>query len=202
MLTPPFPPLDLGTEHLRWMGDSRFTYGYIKGALSRASYPCTLSILLPPGPSTQLAIARTHNLSVAGSYPAAIYPPPTDTPQEGEGEEVGLPTLQYGTAGESKILTLEEGEREGTAWTKLPSQEEMARLAEVEGTEPEWLHLDLEKSGVFFAYGGKVPFVSRDVRFPRFLHLPTLPLLTLIRPAGYALPRRRPERRPDRPRPC
>ena len=22
--------LDLGTEHLRWMGDTRFTYGFIK----------------------------------------------------------------------------------------------------------------------------------------------------------------------------
>jgi sphingosine kinase len=32
--------LDLGTEHLRWMGDTRFVYGYLReGTLNIRSYP-------------------------------------------------------------------------------------------------------------------------------------------------------------------
>jgi sphingosine kinase len=29
--------LDLGTEHLRWMGDNRFVYGYLRGSKYRRS---------------------------------------------------------------------------------------------------------------------------------------------------------------------
>lgn len=29
--------LDLGTEHLRWLGSNRFIYGYLRGGESRAS---------------------------------------------------------------------------------------------------------------------------------------------------------------------
>ncbi|THH05764.1 hypothetical protein EW145_g4558 [Phellinidium pouzarii] len=36
--------LDLGTEHLRWMGDMRFVVGYIQGVLKRKACPITLEI--------------------------------------------------------------------------------------------------------------------------------------------------------------
>lgn len=35
---------DLGTEHLRWMGQARFTYGVVRRILSRTKYPCKLSL--------------------------------------------------------------------------------------------------------------------------------------------------------------
>lgn len=35
---------DLGTEHLRWMGQARFTYGVVRRILSRTKYPCTVSL--------------------------------------------------------------------------------------------------------------------------------------------------------------
>ncbi len=31
--------LDLGTEHLRWMGDGRFVYGFLRGSESIHSFP-------------------------------------------------------------------------------------------------------------------------------------------------------------------
>lgn len=36
--------LDLGTENLRWMGDSRFIYGYLRGLISNKSCPIKVSM--------------------------------------------------------------------------------------------------------------------------------------------------------------
>ncbi|ETW85853.1 hypothetical protein HETIRDRAFT_311241, partial [Heterobasidion irregulare TC 32-1] len=36
--------LDLGTEHLRWMGSNRFVYGYLRGILTRRICPVSVSI--------------------------------------------------------------------------------------------------------------------------------------------------------------
>lgn len=36
--------LDIGTEHLRWMGDTRFTVGFIEGAIANRKQPCRLDI--------------------------------------------------------------------------------------------------------------------------------------------------------------
>jgi hypothetical protein len=30
--------IDLGTEHLRWMGSSRFTYGFLRGGKHRTVF--------------------------------------------------------------------------------------------------------------------------------------------------------------------
>ncbi|KAI5833962.1 hypothetical protein K523DRAFT_231695 [Schizophyllum commune Tattone D] len=38
--------LDLGTEHLRWMGDARFVYGFIRGVLSQK--PCPIELYYKP----------------------------------------------------------------------------------------------------------------------------------------------------------
>lgn len=35
--------LDILTEHLRWMGQHRFTYGFLKLALQRKTYPCDIA---------------------------------------------------------------------------------------------------------------------------------------------------------------
>ncbi|CDZ96822.1 Sphingosine kinase, involved in sphingolipid metabolism [Phaffia rhodozyma] len=42
--------LDLGTENLRWMGDTRFVYGFLRATLSPPSWPGTIS-LLPASPA-------------------------------------------------------------------------------------------------------------------------------------------------------
>lgn len=36
--------VDLGTEHLRWMGATRFTYGFIKLVMQRKTYPCDIAV--------------------------------------------------------------------------------------------------------------------------------------------------------------
>ena len=36
--------VDLGTEHLRWMGGARFTWGFFERLLARKVYPCDLAV--------------------------------------------------------------------------------------------------------------------------------------------------------------
>jgi len=47
--------LDLGTEHLRWMGDARFVYGYIRGVMTRRSCPVELSMKLVADDKSKMA---------------------------------------------------------------------------------------------------------------------------------------------------
>lgn len=35
---------DLGTEHLRWMGASRFTYGFLRLVMQKKTYPCDIAV--------------------------------------------------------------------------------------------------------------------------------------------------------------
>lgn len=76
---------DLGTEHLRWMGDARFTYGFLTRLIAKAQYPCDVSWKLisesKPGIRARCRAHRAHPPS---------GPPPTPQSQ-------GLPSLKYGT---------------------------------------------------------------------------------------------------------
>ncbi|GAA5824153.1 hypothetical protein JCM3770_001410 [Rhodotorula araucariae] len=141
--------LDLGTEHLRFLGDARFTLGYIQGALARRAYPCRLDICVRPRDSARgdkAALVRRHNASLSSSTPAA-------RDDEGEGPQGScapdeMPPLELGGADDAlpeAVRTLE----------RLPRDGELA--------EAGWHTLELGGEGVFFAYGGKVPFVSKDV---------------------------------------
>ncbi|GAA5975867.1 hypothetical protein JCM11641_002825 [Rhodosporidiobolus odoratus] len=172
--------LDTRTEHLRWMGDTRFTYGYAKGALARVSYPCKVSILLPPksvygGGIAKESIARHHNnsLSTPPASGSVLEAGPTE-------ENAHLPELKYGT--------IHDPLPDGPTWTHLPSQEELAKLADLDDEEGEggqWIHLDLEEKGVFFGYGGKMPFIAKDVMlFPVAHPNDGLIDLALVEPMG------------------
>ncbi|KZT26357.1 hypothetical protein NEOLEDRAFT_1091226 [Neolentinus lepideus HHB14362 ss-1] len=46
--------LDLGTEHLRWMGDTRFVVGFLRGIVKYSPCPATLSIKVVESDKTKL----------------------------------------------------------------------------------------------------------------------------------------------------
>ncbi|BGP48402.1 sphinganine kinase lcb4 [Rhodotorula kratochvilovae] len=134
--------LDLGTEHLRWMGDARFTLGYVQGAVGRRRYPCRVDVCVAPpgrGGGSKAALARRHN---------ARLDAPAQEGGSGAWEKDEMPPLKLGGADvplPKAVRTLE----------RLPADGEL--------DEEGWYTLDLSEGGVFFAYGGKVPFVSKDV---------------------------------------
>ena len=54
--------LDLGTESLRWMGDARFTVGYIQGALGKKRYPLKVEVKVV-GTTNKVKMAEQYNVS-------------------------------------------------------------------------------------------------------------------------------------------
>ncbi|KAF8478556.1 ATP-NAD kinase-like domain-containing protein [Russula ochroleuca] len=78
--------IDLGTEHLRWMGSSRFTYGFLRGVLTRKAYQFSISVKTVMSEKEKMAEALQEYNSSAPHY---------DVPPVEEGDATALPPLQY-----------------------------------------------------------------------------------------------------------
>ena len=83
--------VDCGTEHLRWMGSARFTYGFLIRLLRKQVYPCELSVKvdLPTKPE----IREHYRRGIANQLPISAASAFDDPPAG------GLPDLKYGTVG-------------------------------------------------------------------------------------------------------
>ncbi|KAK9245669.1 ATP-NAD kinase-like domain-containing protein [Lipomyces tetrasporus] len=73
---------DLGTENMRWMGESRFTVGLIMRVLSGAKYPCKVSVRISHESRTQVRQAYLEHKNKAHTSTF---------------ERTQLPDLKYGT---------------------------------------------------------------------------------------------------------
>ena len=81
--------VDLGTEHLRWMGSARFTYGFLVRVLRKTVYPCDLWVKIDI--PTKGAIREHYRKELTNHAPIEDRRGPTDA------EALrGLPELQYG----------------------------------------------------------------------------------------------------------
>lgn len=93
---------DLGTEHLRWMGEHRFTYGTVKQILKKKEYACDLWVKMEI--ETKEAIRKHYKREREGSADKM-----TTTTSTAESESVGasaaagegLPPLKYGTVADA-----------------------------------------------------------------------------------------------------
>lgn len=89
---------DLGTENLRWMGDARFTYGFLVRLLGKTVYPCDIAVDLVDDSKPSIrarTISRRHD-----STPLSTTSKPSPTsPLDGDipSSPIGLPPLQFGT---------------------------------------------------------------------------------------------------------
>ncbi|KAF2637103.1 coatomer subunit beta [Massarina eburnea CBS 473.64] len=79
---------DLGTEHLRWMGNHRFTFGYLQRVLKGAAYPADIAVKVEH--STKAAVRDVYRAECAN-------PPPTHDDRAVPPAGTGLPPLRYGT---------------------------------------------------------------------------------------------------------
>ena len=80
--------VDLGTEHLRWMGSARFTYGFLIRLLRKTVYPCELAVKvdIPSKPE----IREHYRRGITDQSPSVTSHPDNAT------ESRGLPSLKYG----------------------------------------------------------------------------------------------------------
>ena len=89
---------DLGTEHLRWMGDARFTYGILVRLLGKVAYPCDIAV--KTALDDKLAIKARYREAVKkvavthGDVSENRRDPVTESD---DSFHAGLPTLRYGT---------------------------------------------------------------------------------------------------------
>ncbi|KAI9734910.1 MAG: sphinganine kinase lcb4 [Cirrosporium novae-zelandiae] len=81
---------DLATEHLRWMGAARFTYGFLIRLIRKQLYPCDLAVKVEV---EDKATIRKH-------YHRELTSHSDENARRGDfinTETVGLPPLKYGT---------------------------------------------------------------------------------------------------------
>lgn len=134
--------LDLGTEHLRFMGDSRFVYGYLRGLISHRTCPVKVSIKVAQSDKDQmvkdLRAGEAAALRMQSATADAAGTNGTSEVVSGdaptEQTEPGLPPLKYPF-----------GEQTGDGWVVF-------------------------EKPILYLFGGKGPLVARDLmQFPMSL---------------------------------
>ncbi|KAL2200216.1 ATP-NAD kinase-like domain-containing protein [Corynascus similis CBS 632.67] len=92
--------VDLGTEHLRWMGATRFTCGFLMLALQKKTYPCDIAVKVEIDSKEDIkkhyrnhVKQREDRLSKANRSQDSTS---LETPNSYDGP--GLPPLKYGTS--------------------------------------------------------------------------------------------------------
>ncbi|KAI4912430.1 hypothetical protein J4E90_005833 [Alternaria incomplexa] len=80
---------DLATEHLRWMGSARFTWGFLVRLFKKTCYPADIAVKVEYDNKTAVREAyRTESAKPPRSTDDRVLPAP----------DTGLPELKYGTA--------------------------------------------------------------------------------------------------------
>jgi len=79
---------DLATEHLRWMGSARFTYGFLVRLLRKTMYPADIAIKFEH--DTKAAVRQVYRAESA-------KPPRSHDDRALPPSQTGLPDLKYGT---------------------------------------------------------------------------------------------------------
>ncbi|KPM44852.1 hypothetical protein AK830_g1721 [Neonectria ditissima] len=83
---------DLATEHLRWMGSTRFEYGIMTRLFKRTCYPCDLAVKVEIEEKSEVKAHYKHHASSTSL--AKLASSAEGVPAKGH----GLPKLKYGTA--------------------------------------------------------------------------------------------------------
>ena len=88
---------DLGTEHLRWLGDARFTYGFLIRLLRKTVYPCDLAVKTEIGSKAEIKEHfQVQSRARLSMEERRRNPEPALSPRLDDGP--GLPELRYGFA--------------------------------------------------------------------------------------------------------
>jgi sphingosine kinase len=83
---------DLGTDHLRWMGSARFTYGFLVRLLGKTTYPCDIALKVEIDKKEEI---KEHYLAYKNKKPQARRIGENDGGDDDR--PAGLPPLKYGT---------------------------------------------------------------------------------------------------------
>lgn len=82
---------DLDTDHLRWMGSARFTYGYLLRLFRKVVYPCDIALKIEIGNKPQI---REHYRNALDKQTPLVD---KHNKVDSANLNLGLPPLRYGT---------------------------------------------------------------------------------------------------------
>lgn len=90
---------DLATEHLRWMGSARFTYGFLERLIGQAIYPCDIAVkvAIEDKPSIKDYYRKEMSNREPASERRGYKHLLDDDASASSGTDDGLPPLRYGT---------------------------------------------------------------------------------------------------------
>jgi len=148
--------LDLGTEHLRWMGESRFLYGLLRGIAYNDICPVQLSVKIAETDKHKMAaIAHARNLDDSihvdqsnGDPPNGPLPPLQYLPEDEDGWHTIEEPLAWIYAGQGPYVSrdymafpvslADDGYVDVSALPIIPRTEFLASLAGVENGSGFW----------------------------------------------------------------
>lgn len=81
---------DLGTEHLRWMGGTRFVYGFVVKSLQKKIFPCDIAVKVVTDDKEEIARRYHEAMELKGTS--------EEISRGDDALEGGLPELKYGTS--------------------------------------------------------------------------------------------------------
>ena len=134
--------LDINTEHLRWMGDTRFIYGFLRGSAfahlvhsSRLTSPPHFAVIRQrPCPiKISLKVSERDKLKMHESYQSVWH---------------------------------KQDEDRKTCWDDLDLSEKLPPLKHSETDTDGWEDFDIP---VLYFYGGLLPYVGQYVTLPTFI---------------------------------
>lgn len=140
--------LDLKTEHLRWMGDARFVYGFLRGStffrlthtVARLTFPNPVVIWQRPSPiKISFKASERDKLKMLENYQSAWH-------------------------------TRDEDGK--TCWDDLDPSEKLPSLKHSETDTEGWEDFNLP---TLYFYGGSMPYVSQCVSLTTFITSPFHP---------------------------
>lgn len=95
---------DLDTDHLRWMGSTRFTWGYLVRLLGKTVYPCEIAVKVDISSKSQIRDhvrkELKHQTPFEGDFSQpdeSSSTPPLPSSSSSTDDDGDLPPLQYGT---------------------------------------------------------------------------------------------------------
>ena len=180
--------LDIGTENLRWMGDTRFVLGFLKGVVSSNNFKARIRInVVEDDKVTMARIARERSQVAPATMGAGKDPlnlgkkahahAKDQSAQLTTGEGSGKTNGNGDSNADDKPSTTESNPDKG----KSPEPEDNGPLPEARPLEPTdtWLTIDSggkaltehKKDGttqttpdsILYFYAGMMPWVSRDL---------------------------------------
>lgn len=92
---------DLATEHMRWMGEARFTVGFLQRVFRGKVYPCDVAMKVEVEGKVNIRDHYRRAKGLAGGREEAVPEGERENGEnpEGEGGE-GLPELRHGSVGD------------------------------------------------------------------------------------------------------